>query len=89
MRKNQNLMTLYKFIVEVENTISKKNNYFEADQDYFSIEFKWFQFFNSLNAEDKAIVNELIGKQHWSKTFLIHYLTFIVALICKYGFTNK
>jgi len=65
---------LNKFIVEIENTINKKNNYFEADQDYFSIEFRWFQFFNSLNAEDKAIVNELIGKQNWRKTFLIHYL---------------
>ena len=65
---------LYKFIEEVENTITKKNNYFDADQDYFSIEFRWFQFFNSLNVEDKDIVNELIGKQNWRKTFLVHYL---------------
>lgn len=72
--KQSKINDLYKFIEEVENTITKKNNYFDADQDYFSIEFRWFQFFNSLNAEDKDIVNELIGKQNWRKTFLVHYL---------------
>ena len=65
---------LYKFIEEIERIITKKNNYFNADQDYFSIEFRWFQFFNSLNEEVKAIINELIEKQNWRKTFLIHYL---------------
>lgn len=65
---------LNKFISEVESTISKKNKYFDSEQDNFSIEFRWFQFFNSLNADDKAIVNELIGKENWRKTFLIHYL---------------
>jgi superfamily I DNA and/or RNA helicase/very-short-patch-repair endonuclease/KaiC/GvpD/RAD55 family RecA-like ATPase len=65
---------LYKFILEVENIIIKKNKYFDSEHDYFSIEFRWFQFFNSLNAEDKAIINELISYQNWSKAFLIHYL---------------
>jgi superfamily I DNA and/or RNA helicase/very-short-patch-repair endonuclease/transcription elongation GreA/GreB family factor len=65
---------LNKFISEVESIISKKNKYFDSELDNFSIEFRWFQFFNSLNANDKAIVNELIGKENWRKTFLIHYL---------------
>ncbi|MBK8724277.1 MAG: hypothetical protein IPL95_19105 [Saprospiraceae bacterium] len=65
---------LNKYISEVESTISKKNKYFDSEQDNFSIEFRWFQFFNSLNTDDKAIVNELIGKENWRKTFLIHYL---------------
>jgi superfamily I DNA and/or RNA helicase/transcription elongation GreA/GreB family factor/very-short-patch-repair endonuclease len=64
---------LHVFISEVENIITKKNKYFDAELDYFSIEFRWFQFFNSLNTEDKAIVNELIGNQDWRKPFLIHY----------------
>jgi superfamily I DNA and/or RNA helicase/transcription elongation GreA/GreB family factor/very-short-patch-repair endonuclease len=72
--EKQKFNDLNKFIEQVENIITKKNNYFEADNDYFSIEFRWFQFLNYLKSEDKAIVNELIGIQNWRKAFLIHYL---------------
>lgn len=65
---------LTKFIADVENIIAKKENYFSSDQDNFVIEFSWFQFYNSLNTNDKAIVEELIDKQDWRKSFFVHYL---------------
>jgi superfamily I DNA and/or RNA helicase/transcription elongation GreA/GreB family factor/very-short-patch-repair endonuclease len=65
---------LHKIIANIENALVKKENYFNSNQDNFSIEFNWFQFFNSLNNDDKAIVNELIGQKNWRKSFLIHYL---------------
>ena len=65
---------LNKFISEVENKIAEKESYFNSAQDNFNIEFNWFQFFNSLSNEDKEIVNELIGRENWRKSFLIYYL---------------
>ncbi len=67
------------YIENIANIINKKNAYFNSDQDNFNIEFSWFQFFNSLNNKDKAIVNELIGKNNWRKSFLIHYLNSLLT----------
>jgi len=65
---------LTKFISNLENVITKKENYFSLEQDNFTIEFNWFQFYNSLDTKDKAIVEELKKNQNWRKSFLIHYL---------------
>ena len=65
---------LTKFIENIENIIAKKENYFTAEQDNFMIEFSWFQFYNTLITSDKAIVEELMDKQNWRKSFLVHYL---------------
>lgn len=74
IKENIESNELNKFILKVENIITKKENYVNSDQDNFSIEFSWFQFVNSLNENEKIIVNELIGKENWRKSFLIHYL---------------
>jgi superfamily I DNA and/or RNA helicase/transcription elongation GreA/GreB family factor/very-short-patch-repair endonuclease len=65
---------LYKFISEVELLIQKKNAYFNAVKDLFTIEFKWFQFYNSLTDSNKLIINELKLKSNWKKSFLQFYL---------------
>ncbi|MGI8583506.1 MAG: AAA domain-containing protein [Chitinophagaceae bacterium] len=65
---------LFKFIIEVENLIKRKRNYFEAATDLFTIEFKWFQYFNILSDTNKSLVNELKVKTNWKKSFLIYYL---------------
>ena len=64
----------YKFISDVEIFIQKKNEYFTADKDLFTIEFKWFQFYNALSETEKTIINELKPKDNWRKTFLVFYL---------------
>lgn len=64
----------YKFITEVETYLIKKAEYFKADNDLFTIEFKWFQFYNGLSESNKTIVNELKQRNNWRKSFLVYYL---------------
>ncbi|SDN11861.1 AAA domain-containing protein [Kriegella aquimaris] len=67
--------TSYKSIVEaVEQLIESKESFFGNENDLFSIEFKWFQYYNSLPTEDALIIDQLIEKEDWRKTFLIFYL---------------
>jgi superfamily I DNA and/or RNA helicase len=69
----------YRFITDVEKLIKRKNEYFKADIDLFTIEFKWFQFYNALSELSKAIINELKPKAHWKKTFLVFYLNSLLV----------
>ena len=64
----------YKFISDIETLIRNKNEYFKAEKDLFTIEFKWFQFYNGLSVTNKTIVNELKPKGNWRKSFLVFYL---------------
>ena len=64
----------YKFIIDVETLIRNKTEYFKAEKDLFTIEFKWFQFYNGLSETNKKIVNELKTKSNWRKSFLVFYL---------------
>ena len=63
-----------KFIGGIEISINLKNEYFADDKDFFTIEFKWFQFYNGLTQKNKTIVSELKQKNNWKKSFLIYYL---------------
>ena len=62
------------FIKAVEKIIQEKHNYFNNENDIFTTEFKWFQFYNGLSNEAKLLVNELKKKKDWRKSFLVHYL---------------
>lgn len=69
----------YKFISSVEILIQKKNEYFKSDKDLFTIEFKWFQFYNALSETEKTIINELKPKSNWRKTLLVFYLNSLLV----------
>jgi very-short-patch-repair endonuclease len=69
----------FKFIRDVENLILHKDNYFKSEKDLFTIEFNWFQFYNRLSYQNKAIVNELKTKSNWCSSFLIFYLNSILV----------
>jgi len=69
-----NFIEFYKLISDIETLLHKKNEYFKAENDLFTIEFKWFQFYNGLSESDKTIVNELKLKTNWRKSFLVYYL---------------
>ncbi|MBS1535789.1 MAG: GreA/GreB family elongation factor [Bacteroidetes bacterium] len=62
------------FLNNVTDLIHHKKEYFNTDYDLFTIEFKWFQFYNSLSEINKSIVDELKSKSNWSKTFMVFYL---------------
>ena len=69
----------YKCISEIETLIRSKNEYFGSEKDLFTIEFKWFQFYNALSALNKIIVNELKSKSNWGKSFLVFYLNSLLV----------
>lgn len=72
--KKIRLVEFDKFIGDIETLIRNKNEYFKAEKDLFTIEFKWFQFYNGLSASNKTIVKELKPKSNWRKSFLVFYL---------------
>ncbi|MBO3098181.1 AAA domain-containing protein [Gelidibacter pelagius] len=61
-------------ISRIQVLINSKEHFFANENDLFSIEFKWFQFYNSLSADNKLIIDQLKEKTNWRKTFLIFYL---------------
>tara|TARA_R110002074_G_scaffold344593_1_gene514983 strand:+ start:2015 stop:6391 length:4377 start_codon:yes stop_codon:yes gene_type:complete len=69
--KSENESELIKSIQEI---IQGKETYFSNEEDLFSIEFKWFQFYNSISDVEKTIIDQLLEKTNWKKVFLLHYL---------------
>ncbi|WP_445721937.1 AAA domain-containing protein [Flavobacterium sp.] len=59
---------------QIQNLVDSKEQFFANESDLFSIEFKWFQFYNELSADNKLIIDQLKEKTNWRKTFLIFYL---------------
>lgn len=72
--KNINSNNLNKLLTDVNLLNNSKEEYFSNENDIFSYEFRWFQFYNNLNENNKKLVNELKNKANWRKSFLIHYL---------------
>src|SRR5690606_8125348 len=70
----------HKNLIEgIEQLIIAKEFYFAIENDLFTIEFKWFQYYNVLSADEKLIINQLMDKDNWRKTFLIFYLNSILV----------
>lgn len=70
---------VYEFVSDIETLIRNKYEYFKAEKDLFTIEFKWFQFYNALSESEKTIINELKPKINWRKTFLVFYLNSLLV----------
>lgn len=65
----------FKRLVEAANKIiQQKKDYFNNDNDIFTKEFNWFQFYNGLSSSSRLLINELEVKKDWRKSFLVHYL---------------
>lgn len=63
----------------IRSLIASKETFFNNENDLFSIEFKWFQYYNSLSQEKKVIIDKLSSKENWRKTFLIYYLNSLLV----------
>ena len=63
----QNSLTIIECIKDI---LDSANSYFKID-GLFEIEFKWFQFYNSLSSDNKLIIDQLKDKTNWRKTFYI------------------
>lgn len=66
-------------ISKIEKIITFKDIFFNNENDPFSLEFKWFQYYNSLSNEEKIIIDQLKTKNNWRKTFLIYYLNSLLV----------
>jgi len=62
------------FVLLIQGFLKEQKAYFNHENDIFTLEFKWFQFYNSLSNESKLLVNELKEKEDWRKSFLVYYL---------------
>src|SRR5690606_23404051 len=76
---------LYSFIAELETYIKTKHDYFNAEQDLFLAEFKWFQFYNALTDNERTIIDEFKPKTNWRKPFLIFYLDSLLRISASGG----
>lgn len=68
--------TVYSKISELLKT---KKEFFDNENDLFSIEFKWFQYYNSASNDEKEIIDQLKSRNDWRKTFLIYYLNSLLV----------
>ena len=66
-------------IEDVESLLTAKKKYFEHENDLFSIEFRWFQFYNSLSDNHRLLINCLKEKNNWKKVLLIFYLNSLLV----------
>jgi very-short-patch-repair endonuclease len=62
------------FLTDINKILDEKNNYFSHQQDVFTIEFNWFNFYNSLTTGQRQLINGLKKHNDWKNAFLIHYL---------------
>ncbi|MBK8482795.1 MAG: DUF4011 domain-containing protein [Saprospiraceae bacterium] len=75
-----NITQLKSFIEDLEKIIECKNIYFSNQEDLFTIEFKWYQFYNQLHGNNKLLIEALLTNSNWKKSFLIHYLNSILVI---------
>lgn len=68
-----------KFIEELDQLISKKESYFDHQDDPFIKECSWFSYYAELPQEHKALVDLLKGHQHWQHTFMVSYLDHLLV----------
>lgn len=71
--------SLNEFVAHLENLIEQKKNYFDNENDLFSIEYRWFQFYNSLLETHKLLIDNLKSKNDWRKVLLIYYLNSLLV----------
>ncbi len=60
-------------IKDIKAILNSYSVFFNHKEDLFSIEFKWFQFYNSLTSQNKIVIDQLLEKVNWKKVFLLYY----------------
>jgi len=66
-------------IEDVDALLTAKKEFFEHESDLFSIEFRWFQFYNSLSETHQSLIDSLKDKNNWRKVLLIYYLNSLLV----------
>lgn len=71
-------------INELPKILEIKDRYFDNENDIFSREFEWFQFYNSLNNGDKELIDELKSNENWRQSFMVPYLNSLLLQVANY-----
>jgi len=58
----------------IEQLLQTKKEYFGGENDIFSAEFNWFGFYNSLEPNDRVLIEKLQQENDWRRTFMVYYL---------------
>jgi very-short-patch-repair endonuclease len=66
-------------IETIKSFLKNKQNYFESDEDYFTYEFAWLSYYNSLDNREKIILDQLLKYKNWEQIFSAFYLDCILA----------
>ena len=75
----ESIYKYFEFRDGVKTLIERKKEYFNSENDLFTIDFKWFQYYNRLAPLYQKIVDELKLKKNWRKSFLSFYLNSILT----------
>jgi very-short-patch-repair endonuclease len=67
-------------IGNIQSLLIAKQEFFKHENDLFSIEFKWFQFYNSLSETNRQLIDSLKTKHNWRKTLMLYYLNSLLIL---------
>jgi transcription elongation GreA/GreB family factor len=62
------------FLLDCDEILQRKQEYFGARADLFMVEFKWFQFYNNLTNTEQALIRNLKPSADWRKSFILPYL---------------
>jgi very-short-patch-repair endonuclease len=73
------------FLQDIDKILIRNNNYFSHEQDLFTHEFAWWQFYNNLDINNKKLIKAVKPHINWAKSFLIYYLN---AILINSGTTN-
>ncbi|MEY3443487.1 MAG: hypothetical protein RLZZ519_1768, partial [Bacteroidota bacterium] len=62
------------FVADLENLVERIRTYLSHEKDIFSIEFKWYSFYNALTLHDRSMIDRLRDFSDWPRQFLQSYL---------------
>jgi very-short-patch-repair endonuclease len=77
--KTLDLKSYQSYLKSLETILDEKDCYFNQIVDVFTAEFSWFNYYNNLANEQRALIDELKGKKDWKRTFQIYYLNSLLV----------
>jgi very-short-patch-repair endonuclease len=64
---------------DIEALLDAQKRYFEHEDDLFSIEFRWLNFYNRLSDVQRHLVDSLKPKRNWDKVLLVFYFNALLV----------
>jgi very-short-patch-repair endonuclease len=75
---NYSEKSLKEILLNSKKAVKQFERYFSSDIDIFTIEFKWFQFYNNLSQNEKEIIDKIKLFDNWENVFVYNYINSIL-----------